>query len=271
MRRTPLQAQDFEDDVVGQLPAGWFCPTPDYKAAVTQLDPAQGQLCVELSSGDEQKSPFGNLMRTMDADSFRGKRIRLRAAVRVESQTPADRAQLWLRVDRADQRMGFFDNMGDRPIRAAAWKYYEITGDVAPDAAKLNIGLMLMTRGHAWLDDVSLTVLGDAASQPADAPRPLTPRGLDNLVAFTRLLGYVRYFHPSDAARDADWAAFTVAGVRKVEAARDENELARILTALFQPIAPTVCIYAGTDRPPPTAGPRASVQHPGPARGPLGT
>lgn len=33
-----------------------------------------------------------------------------------------------------------------------------------------------------------------------EPPRPLTARGLENLVAFTRLLGYVRHFHPGDQA-----------------------------------------------------------------------
>ena len=45
--------------------------------------------------------------------------------------------------------------------------------------------------------------------------RPLQNRGLENLVAFTRLLGYMRYFHPSDAAYTADWESFAVANDRK--------------------------------------------------------
>jgi hypothetical protein len=31
-------------------------------------------------------------------------------------------------------------------------------------------------------------------------PRPLTDQGLTNLTALTRLIGYVRFFHPSDQA-----------------------------------------------------------------------
>ena len=34
---------------------------------------------------------------------------------------------------------------------------------------------------------------------------PLSPRGLENLIAFTRLLGYIRHFHPSDQAAATDW------------------------------------------------------------------
>ncbi|HXU32474.1 MAG TPA: hypothetical protein VN851_18050, partial [Thermoanaerobaculia bacterium] len=41
-------------------------------------------------------------------------------------------------------------------------------------------------------------------------PRPVTEQGLANLTALTRLIGYVRYFHPSDQAAalsNADWDA----------------------------------------------------------------
>ena len=74
-------------------------------------------------------------------------------------------------------------------------------------------------------------------------PRPLTDQGLTNLTALTRLIGYVRFFHPSDQAAgltNADWNALAMAGVERVEAARNPGELAAALSALFDGIAPTV-------------------------------
>lgn len=76
-----------------------------------------------------------------------------------------------------------------------------------------------------------------------EPPRPLQGRGLDNLVAFSRLLGYVRYFHPSDAAAGTDWNGFAVHGVRQVEGASTPEELARKLQDLFAPVAPTVRVF----------------------------
>src|SRR5207249_590770 len=73
--------------------------------------------------------------------------------------------------------------------------------------------------------------------------RPLTECGLENLVALTRLLGYVRHFHPSDAAAAVDWDRFAVAAVLTVEPACDSRELAQTLEALFHPIAPTVQVF----------------------------
>ena len=71
-----------------------------------------------------------------------------------------------------------------------------------------------------------------------EAPRALEGRGLDNVVAFTRLLGHVRYFHPSDEALRVNWDEFTVRGLRAVERAPTADSLARTLRALFAPTVP---------------------------------
>jgi C-terminal processing protease CtpA/Prc len=87
-------------------------------------------------------------------------------------------------------------------------------------------------------------VAAPSAAATGDAPpRPLTERGLTNLTALTRLIGYVRFFHPSDQAAglaNADWDTLAMAGIERVEAARDPRELADALSGLFAGIAPTV-------------------------------
>ncbi len=85
-------------------------------------------------------------------------------------------------------------------------------------------------------------------------PRALTARARLNLAAFARLLGHVRYFHPSDQAAAADWNAFAMAGVEQVEDARDATELAQRLQRLFQPLAPTIQVFS-TRPPAPITGP----------------
>lgn len=82
----------------------------------------------------------------------------------------------------------------------------------------------------------------DGAKTKSSLPKKLTQRELDNLVAFTKLLGYVRYFHPSDQAARLDWNKFAIAGVKSVENAMSSRELALRLEKLFHPIAPTVRI-----------------------------
>jgi C-terminal processing protease CtpA/Prc len=151
-----------------------------------------------------------------------------------------------LRVDLPDRRTGFFDNMTDRRITGTEWDVYEIVGDVAEDAVGLSLGLLMTGPGRAWIDAVSFAVVGDAAPVLIDAPRPLAGRELENMVAFVRLLGYVRYFHPSDGSAATEWEEFAIRGVRQVEDARDAGQLAAVLDELFRPIAPTLVVRAGS-------------------------
>ena len=102
------------------------------------------------------------------------------------------------------------------------------------------------------MEPISDPVAGraDAGNESLEAARPLTPGGRENLVAFTRLLGYVRHFHPSDAAAATDWNRFAVEGVRRTEDAAGAKDLARSLGALFGPVAPTVRVFPTGEHPP---------------------
>jgi C-terminal processing protease CtpA/Prc len=242
----------FEDGDAGQTPAGWkVAPVSQqngYAAALTDEQPKSGRHCLVFKRGFGAFTPMpGILSQSIDGSSFRGKRVRLRAAVRAEVIGFGAKAQLWLRVDRQkrDNRQvrGFFDDMADRPILAREWAYYEIIGDVEDDAEKLVLGLQFYGGGKIWMDDVSLEIVGAAAKRVEDAPRPLTARGLENVTAFTRLLGYVRHFHPSDEAAKTYWDAFAIEGIRVVEGAKGAVELAQKLEAIFHPIAPTVRVF----------------------------
>ena len=174
---------DFERGTAGQVPAGWVSPTRERGYAAETIDkmPRTGTKAAVLrSESDAVIDPrsFGNLMQAVDAAPFRGRRVRLRGAARVEAgEAGGARAQLWMRVDRADEKLGFFDNMGDRPITSGEWQFYEIVGDVEADAKTLNFGMIFYGRGKAYLDDVSVEDLGKTvlAAQP---PRPMTKRCL---------------------------------------------------------------------------------------------
>jgi hypothetical protein len=119
---------------------------------------------------------FVTLMQTVPAAAFRGMAIRLRGLVRA---TPADAgagAALWLRVDRANQAMGFFDNMGDRPVRDAEWRSYVIEGTVAEDAENIAFGVMAVGAVTADFDTVELAVRGSTADW---TPIPVQDAGFE--------------------------------------------------------------------------------------------
>ena len=65
---------------------------------------------------------------------------------------------------------------------------------------------------------------------------------ISNLETFSRLCGYVRYFHPSDEAANLNWEKFIYYGSKEVENANSQEELTQKLNKLFNSIAPSVRI-----------------------------
>lgn len=65
-----------------------------------------------------------------------------------------------------------------------------------------------------------------------------------NLMALARLYGYIRYFHPCDAAAAADWEQLVIEGVQLVETAETDAVLRERLLTLFAPITLDLAIDA---------------------------
>lgn len=239
---------DFEEDSLGDGRRGWFTPAkqfvPDYEATLTKAAPYHGAQCVRLSStGTPNGREFGNVMQTFNAVPFRGKTMRFRAAVRTDGSRTA-RAQMWFRVDRAKRRMGFFENMDAKPITSDEWGVYEIIGRIDDDAELINIGCMLIGTGSIFFDDVHFEEVPSSGIVVApEKPKPLTNRGLENLTAFTKLYGYVRFFHPTDDVAKANWNNVAINGVRAIESASDPKMLAEELQAFFGHVAPLLRVF----------------------------
>lgn len=247
-----LANADFEAGASGETPPGWFVPetlaSAGIRATVSTNQPRQGAQCLVLrwpAEGQVTGIPFANVMQRVDATPWQGKRIRVTAAIRVRGEEA--RAQMWLRVDRPSG-IGAFDNMSDRPVVSADWTEHSITADVAADALRLNLGLMSFGGTEAGWDHIRIEVLATLKTTE-DPARPLSELGLANVTAFARLLGLVRYFHPSDQAATNDWLAFTVSALREIEDAPDPTSLAARLEAAFRPVAPTVRVWAGDREP----------------------
>ncbi|MEM9312367.1 MAG: S41 family peptidase [Pseudomonadota bacterium] len=246
------------------LPVGWFSNAntgSGYEVEIDTQSQTDGAHSVKLFSNENPEAPFANLAQSIDASAYRGHRLRLTASVK--TGTPASRhLGLWFRVDKADGTTGFFDNMRRRPISSLEWETYAIEGFVDPSATRITIGVIMAGEGEAWLDQVRLVDLGfqpleAAAAKQRSEPRltrldgdlaaaPLHEEGKQNLMAFARLYGLVRWFHPSDAAINADWEAFAIASIPVVERASDAGELAQALHQAFVPLAATLQIAPGT-------------------------
>ena len=101
---------------------------------------------------------FGGVFQSIDAQPYRGRRVRLEAVLRAEVQGPGNEGSMWLRVDRQGGAVGFFDNMRDRRVRSPEWMVAEIVGPVAEDAQVIFFGSFLAGSGALWADEFRLSV-----------------------------------------------------------------------------------------------------------------
>jgi hypothetical protein len=153
----------FEQGRQGGVPPGWFVPAVEKTTGILAQLRRKGCRsdagCAVVIAPATVQDAVGNLMQSFSAVAYRGKTVRLRAWVRVEAGTPGDRAQLWLKVDRPNARVGFYDDMDDRPVRSAQWTSCEIVAEVDGDAQFLDFGVRSIGRGRVWVDDVSFEIV----------------------------------------------------------------------------------------------------------------
>lgn len=153
----------FAEGTPGKWPPGWTVlalPKDMDFMAPLQRKGCRGESCVIVQSPPNAPSPYGAMMQTLIASAYRGKTVRLRAWMRVENAQADDHGQMFLSVSRANHRTGFFDNMGDRPVRSGQWTQCEIVGTMDRDAQFIDFGFMSFGKGRVWVDGVSFEVVG---------------------------------------------------------------------------------------------------------------
>ncbi len=123
---------------------------------------------------------------------------------------------------------------------------WQLIDHVALFAASLALTLLFAAPALSQALDVCRP--GPSVTSP-EGPRPLTEQGMRNAIAFTRLLGYVRHFHPSDQAAAADWDTLAVEGMRQIEPCEGPDQLAKALEAYFRSVAPTMQVFPNGTQP----------------------
>lgn len=112
----------------------------------------------------------------------------------------------------------------------------------------------------SWTAGLLACLLLGCAHTTAAVPEPAAPRAPardrattpeENLVAFARVYGYVRFFHPTDASQHADWQRLAAVGVQQVRDAPTLDVLAQRLDALFHPLAPSLQLWVDGEPAPP--------------------
>jgi hypothetical protein len=161
---------DFEIGTPGQTPAGWWTASisgPGFRAVLVNRECAQGRNCAVL--GDQSTSvarSSGSLYKVVPAEPYRGRRVRIRAAVRVEG--PDTSLRLCLRTDRRGRDSAY---RSSEPISDSKWVYRELEGEIASDGERILFGFQLSGPGKVWIDDVTLSDQGRPAPKASGKSR----------------------------------------------------------------------------------------------------
>jgi hypothetical protein len=145
------------------LPEGWLIYSPkkgEYQTTRTTDVKHSGSAAGTISRLAGNDENFETLMQAVDAQPYRGKRIRFAAWLKT---TDVASAQLWLRIDSASARLAM-DNMTDRPVKGSTdWREYEVIMDVPENSVHLAFGVILAGKGTLYIDDASLEVYSESS------------------------------------------------------------------------------------------------------------
>jgi hypothetical protein len=161
------------DNATGKLPEAWMLGGESpaaYQAGVDYSETSSGKgakFLRHVKDGGEGKS-WSSLTQQIAADNFRGRRVRFQA--KVKTRDVDDWAGLWMRVDTKDVHSAAFYNSQDKPIKGSVdWQARSVVLDVPADAEVVLFGLINAGAGEAWMDELSLEIVGD------DVPVDLMP------------------------------------------------------------------------------------------------
>jgi hypothetical protein len=143
---------DFQENGAGGTPKSWSTDRGYSTATSDDCRRRKSRCAVLRYEGQNDPRDYGGLSQTFDATALRGRQVRYRAWLRIKDPLEG-RAQLFVRVDRANREIGFHDYSHDRPVRSRDWTMREIVGRIDPDAVSITIGLMLGGRGAAYIAD----------------------------------------------------------------------------------------------------------------------
>lgn len=158
---------DFEAAEVGKPPLNWIAWPKllryDFQVSTVGDGCNDGRRCAIIARGPGKHygEIAGSMVQRIDATPYRGKKIKLRAAVRCDLKGADDMA--WLRLSVLKRASGpeasLFDSLDKYPVKSAGWQTYEIVADVSDNADAITYGLYMIGDGKVWLDSVSIEVL----------------------------------------------------------------------------------------------------------------
>ncbi|WP_316826486.1 S41 family peptidase [Pedobacter miscanthi] len=101
---------------------------------------------------------YGTVSVHTNAKVIAGKTFELSGRAKLSSGSGA--GHFWFKVENGKEKMGFFDNMDDRPITNKEWTNFSIKGKIDDLAENIGFGAYLSGLGNFLIDDLSVKVEG---------------------------------------------------------------------------------------------------------------
>lgn len=152
----------FEGGKVNKAPPGWKLQGMPrqlvYRATVTNRKCATGKRCLAVARDKAAVTTgVGSAATGIDATPWRGKKVRISAAIRVEGKGPGDEAFLAAYARPSEPKLMTSDKMAWTQAPGPAWKTVHVDVDVPLDAGRLVIALMVTGAAKAGLDDIEVS------------------------------------------------------------------------------------------------------------------
>ncbi|MEA2735425.1 MAG: hypothetical protein QOE14_1876 [Humisphaera sp.] len=168
----------FRADQIWQPYVPTTAPGTDSVAfANTELQPSQKETEAYLIGLDDQQrrtsepviavrsatakpDDWGHMRKVIDAEPYRGKRIRLRGYLKCQDVEKAGHMSLWV-FDEHDNALAQDDLGGHHLTGTHEWTRYDIVSDVPQSAVRILILAGMRGKGTVWADGLELDVVGN--------------------------------------------------------------------------------------------------------------
>jgi hypothetical protein len=146
---------------------GWSCwedPRGAYEIGTDSKVTHVGKQSGFVSAKKTESGYFGAIMQKVNADQYKGKRIRFSAFLKCEGVNKS--CGLFMEVfketgDAHSSLLGL-DNMSNRKVSGNTdWTKYSLVLDAPTEAFGINIGARLIGPGKLWIDGVSFEEVGN--------------------------------------------------------------------------------------------------------------
>jgi hypothetical protein len=230
-------------------PDAWQAQLPSTGVGYVVVDPRADGIRVRISSAQSQQA---RAVSRVDISRYHGKRIRVNSRVQLQNHKRGAFAVMRVSLERAGRHAGAWDSSSSSRDTGDDVKILETVLDVTDDTTALQIELIVDGDATAAFDVPNATVV----PHPIDHEDALSQIENDRLQALARLIGYIRFFHPSDQSATLEWPALEVEAVHRLLAVTKASELRTVFNWLIRTAAPTAQICDNADLSPPISLPR---------------